>query len=104
MTPEFTAVLVTFAVTCLLQFLDVRTTWIIVTEGLGYESNPLIKKLIDMFGLAAALAVPKAITLAVLGFVVFNIPMPFPVIFGLLWALNCFYFVIVRNNIGIINP
>jgi hypothetical protein len=76
----------------LLNVMDVSLTLRIIKKG-GREINPILKKLMDKFGVVPALLVTKSLLIAlVLSLDVGN----------LIWVLCAFYFLIVCWNVKVL--
>jgi hypothetical protein len=107
---SYTNIQTLFVVLCVLQSLDIYTTYFIVRDGTGYESNPVMAWLIDKLGLFAGLAAPKLAVLSALGYflIVKDISSDLSlsdmkiISFSLL-GLIAFYIYVVRNNFKILH-
>ena len=103
------SIYILFALLCLLQVLDVYSTYHVMDQGKGYEANPFMAWCIKRLGLLGGLMLPKLVVFPLLGFVLlcpmgvqyFGITDP-RLALVLLVALVALYLWAVRGNFKIL--
>lgn len=63
------SIYILFALLCLLQVLDVYSTYHVIDQGKGYEANPFMAGCIKRLGLLGGLVLPKIVIFPLLGYV-----------------------------------
>ena len=86
-----------FAALIILQILDIILTKTLIESGNGKEANPVMAKLMALFGLMPALIIFKACAMAIVYYCIIYLT---PVIVSIccLIVFNAFYLWIVGNN------
>ena len=89
--------IVLFVTLAALQILDTILTKTLIESGNGKEANPIMAKLMALFGLMPALIIFKACALAIVYYCIVYLT---PVIVSIccLIAFNVLYFWVVGNN------
>lgn len=91
-----TTIYLLFGLLCILQVLDVYSTVMVIKNG-GYEANPILKFLMNQFGVVPALVTVKVIFI----FAVYLF-LDYEYIKELLIAINFVYALVVINNFKVL--
>ena len=86
-----------FAILIALQILDILLTKTLLESGNGKEANPIMRKLIEKFGLTPALIVSKLGAMVIVFYCLIYLT-PIIVSICCLIAFNALYLWVVNNN------
>ncbi len=89
-----------FAVFAILQFLDILTTVKVLDLPGGYESNKLVKAVMDRIGVLPALLLIKSFAVSGIAAAIFFAP-DLAMIISLA-AVCCFYLWVIVNNLNVL--